>query len=66
MSASNWVHLDVKSILEETDKALLLELMDGRKTWIPLSQISDSDIYRKGDKDTTVSVTEWIADKSNL
>jgi hypothetical protein len=68
MSASDYVHVDVAEIVAETDKALLLILDDddGTKVWVPLSQIADSDNYSKGDKNLTVSITRWIADKLGI
>jgi hypothetical protein len=65
MSASNWVHLDVDEIKRETDKAFLL-VIDGDEHWIPKSQISEPDDYEVGDKNLTVSVTEWIAEQKEL
>lgn len=66
MSASNYVHLDVKLIKAETDKALLLVLEDDSEYWVPLSLVADSDDYRKGQKNCTVSVAEWFAKKEGL
>ena len=63
---SEYVHLDFKTIHKETDKALLVELEDERRFWIPLSQIADSDDYREGDTDGTISVTTWFAHKEGL
>lgn len=65
MGASNYVHLDVEEIVKETDKALLLRI-DGEEYWCPLSQIADSDDYREGDEDVSLSVTEWWAKKAGL
>lgn len=65
MSASNWVHLDVTAVLRETDKALLLEVGD-MEAWVPKSHIADADQYEAGDRDVTVSVTEWIAREKGL
>lgn len=67
MSASDWVHLDFNKIVAETDKALLVDLVDAdADIWIPLSQISDSDDYREGDKNGTISVSRWFAEKEGL
>lgn len=66
MGASKWVHLDVSEILRETEKAFLLKLESGLEVWVPKSQISDADIYSEGDRDATVSVSEWFAEKENL
>lgn len=67
MSSSNYVHLEVEEILRETDKAFLLRLEDeGQELWVPKSQISDADDYEEGDKNCTVSVSRWFADKEGL
>ena len=62
----SWVHLDVEEIFEETDNAFLLELEDGEEVWMPYSQISDYENYRKGDKNCTISISEWIARQKGL
>lgn len=66
MSASDYVHLDVKLIKAETDKALLLVLDDDSEHWVPLSLVADSDDYNKGDKNCTVSVAKWFCVKEGL
>ncbi len=66
MSSSNYVHLDVDEVVRETDKALLLRLEEGEEVWVPLSQIADSDQYGAGDRDCTISVTSWFAEKEGL
>lgn len=68
MSASNYVHLDVAEILAETDKAFLLKLDDDDNTefWCPKSQIESPADYEQGDKNATVSVTKWIAEKNDI
>jgi len=65
MSASNYHHLDVDEIKAETDKALLLVIGD-EEFWIPKTQIESPDDYKKGDKNCTVSVTDWIARQKGL
>jgi hypothetical protein len=62
---SDWIHLDVEKILQETDKAFLC-LIDGEQHWIPKSQVSDPDDYYAGDKDCCISVTEWLAKEKGL
>lgn len=62
---SDYVHIDVKEIKRETENALLVELEDDT-IWIPKSQISDVEDYEEGDKDLTLSVTEWIAKQKGL
>jgi hypothetical protein len=63
MGASGYVHLDVEHIRNETDNAFLLTLSKahgGIEIWMPKSQVADSEDYKKGDKNCTVSVTEWV------
>lgn len=61
MGASNFVHLDDCNILAVTDKAVLIQ-HDGQEYWIPVSQLADGEDhpYEKGDKEITVSLSEWI------
>lgn len=63
----SWVHLDVEEILRETDKAFLvvLEKYEG-EFWIPFSQISDYTDYNTGDKNCTMSVSEWFANEKGF
>jgi len=65
MSASNYVHLDVDLIKAETEKAFLVKIGE-EEHWLPFSQIADHEVYDVGDKDLTLSVTEWIAKQKNL
>ena len=48
-----------------TEKALLIK-WDGLQYWLPVSQVSDPDNYEAGDKDVTVSITEWIAGEKGI
>lgn len=66
MSFGEYVHLDVEEILHETDKAFRIKLKSGEETWMPKSQVSDADNYNVGDKNLTLSVTEWIASQKGL
>lgn len=66
MSASNYVHIDVEEILRETDAAFYVLLPSGEETWLPKSQIADADDYNKGDKDCTLSITQWIARQKGI
>ena len=66
MPQGNWIHLDVKLIVKETDRAFLLRLDDDTEHWIPKNQISDPDDYEEGDKDCSVSITEWIAEQKGI
>ncbi len=66
MSASNWIHLEVKLIVRETPAAFLLRLDDDEEYWIPKSQVSDPEDYEEGDADCSMSVTEWIAEQKGI
>ena len=61
MSASNYVHLDVKLIKRETKSAFLLviesEELEG-EFWFPKSQIASADDYSAGDENCTISVRQ--------
>lgn len=65
MGSSGWVHVDVDEIKHETDKAFLV-VIDGDEHWLPKSVISDADDYNSGDKDVTISITEYIAREKGL
>lgn len=66
MSASDYVHLNVTRVLQETDKAFLLLLAGGREVWVPLSVVADPGDYTAGDENCTVSVRDWFAEKHRL
>lgn len=65
MSMSNYVHIEVDEIIRETDKAFLFLIGDD-EIWIPKSQVSDADDYEMGDKNCSISVTEFIANEKGL
>jgi len=65
MSHSGYVHVLVEKIIGESDSAFLCRI-DGEEMWIPKSQITDPEIYERGDEDVTVSMTQWIADKKGI
>jgi hypothetical protein len=65
MSASKWVHVEA-DILEVTDKAILIEVVDIGSCWIPKSQLDEPDRYEVGDVDIIVSMTRWIANEKGL
>lgn len=65
MSASGYVHLDPCNIVAVTDAAILV-LYEGKKHWLPKSQVSDPDVFEAGDEDVTVSITEWIANQKGI
>lgn len=51
--------------IDDTDKALLC-VIDGKKYWIPKSQIDeDSEVYKKG-TDGTLIIPEWLATEKGL
>jgi hypothetical protein len=60
MGASEWVHLENCDVISETEMAIQIRYK-GELIWMPRSQISEGDKYHKGDRDLTISVTEWIA-----
>ena len=66
MGASNWVHINVESILRETSAAFLVELEDGTQLWIPKSQMADPDDYKEGMGDCVISITEWLAKEKGI
>lgn len=67
MGQSNYVHLESCDIITVTEKAVLIEY-DGEKHWIPVSQLADGEDHNleAGDKDITVSITEWIAEQKGI
>lgn len=65
MTASSWVHISVEEIIRETDSTFLFQIGDDQ-VWIPRSQVANPDDYEEGDKDLTVSITEWIAKQNGL
>lgn len=67
MGQSNYVHLDPCNVIAVTEKAVLIEY-DDEKHWIPVSQLADGEDhnYEAGDKDITVSVSEWIAKQKGI
>ncbi len=65
MGASQWVHVEVERIKRETPHAFLVVLED-REVWLPKSHISCPDTYEEGDKDVTLSITQWIANQKEI
>lgn len=65
MSASNYVHVEVDEIVRETEKAFLVRI-DDEEFWLPRSQVADDADYEEGDKDCTMSITEFIAKEKGL
>lgn len=65
MSCSNWVHLDVEEVVRVTDKAMLVTI-DAEDYWLPLSHVSEAGQYEAGDRNVTVSIAEWLAEKHGL
>lgn len=59
--AEEHVHLDVEVIMRETAKAFQLMLTDKRRVWwVPKSQVANPDDYQAGDRNCTVTVSDWI------
>ena len=65
MGASQYVHVSVDEIRRITEKAFLV-IIDEEEVWLPISQIADADNYEEGDKDLTLSITNWIANEKGL
>lgn len=65
MGNGRCVHVHVDKIIHATDKALLCRV-GGEEVWIPISQVADGEDYEKGDRDITLSVTEYIAREKGL
>lgn len=65
MSASNYVHVEVDVVEKETENAFLF-VIDGEEFWVPKSQVADADSYAEGDKNASVSITKWIAEKVGI
>lgn len=63
---SEWVHVEVAVIRKETDKAFNVQLENGQILWLPKSQVSDADDYEAGDRNVTISITEWIANEKGI
>jgi hypothetical protein len=52
-------------VMAETDLAILCEI-EGKKVWIPLSQVhEDSEVSSQGDEGTLL-ITRWFAEKAGL
>lgn len=63
----SWVHLNVEEVLKETESAFLLVLEDWEgEFWVPKSHVANPEDYEQGDKDCTISVTEWIANLKGI
>ena len=65
MGASQYVHVSVDEIRRITEKAFLA-IIGEEEVWLPISQIADADAYKEGDKDLTLSITNWIANEKGL
>lgn len=66
MSSSNYIHLKVKKVVAETEKAFLLRTEDDEEYWIPKNQMADPDDYKVNDKDCEIAITDWIANQKGL
>ena len=64
MGMSQWVHLDDVSVMNITERAVLI-LYDGCQHWIPKSQIDEPERLSTGDG-YTLSITEWIANQKGI
>lgn len=63
---SGHVDFDNTVVRAESDDAINVELDDGRKFWIPRSQVhDDSESYELG-TDGTLIIPEWLADSKGM
>ena len=63
--ARETVSFDEVVAIKETDASLLC-VIEGKKVWIPKSQIDDdSEVYKDGHEGTLV-ISEWIATERGL
>jgi hypothetical protein len=60
---SEWLHIDFKVIQSETNRAFKVIAEDNKIYWIPKSQVANRKDYKAGDRNGTISVTEWYAVK---
>lgn len=65
MGQSQYVHLENCKVIKGTDAAIHIE-WDGAKYWLPRSQIANGDKYDTGDRDVTISITEWVAEQKGI
>ena len=67
MGQSNYVHLESCKVVAVKEKAVLIEY-DDAEYWIPVSQLADGEDHNleAGDKDITVSISEWIAKQKGI
>lgn len=63
MGASEWVHLDVQVIRQETQKGFQVILESGKIYWLAKSAVANQERYQAGDRNCTVSVKEWFWEK---
>jgi hypothetical protein len=61
-----WVHLNVAVIRQERPKAFQVILDTGEIVWLPKSIVADAEDYQAGDRDITLSVQRWFAEKEEL
>ena len=61
-----YVEFDNTVVRDESEEAIEVELDDGRKFWIPKSQVhDDSESYELG-TDGSLVVAEWLADRKGM
>lgn len=67
MSDDDYVYRDVRRIKKETNKAFLMEFVNGDSHWVPKSQLADPDHYEEGDEDLEdVAIAEWWAEQEGV
>ena len=64
------MHVKVKRIEVETDKAFLLWLEEPvgnlKNGWVPKSVVADADMYKEGDQAVEISIREWFVEKQKV
>lgn len=67
MGQSSYVHLEGCEVLHITDAAIKVRWED-EEVWFPLSHIAGGDAgkLKPGDREVTLSVTEWIARQKGI
>lgn len=66
MSGDDTASFTVETVEAESEKAILVEI-EGEKTWVPKSQITDdSEVYSKVSGGGELIVSRWWAEKKGL
>lgn len=57
------VTLDVLVIRQERPAAFQVILRNGWIFWLPKSQVGNAETFKAGDRETTMEIPEWLAEK---